>query len=163
MLRSELGKLYQQRHFTGLGAEIGVERGLNALNILKYYKGLLYCIDEWSNIESYKTALKNLNCDGCIRLKSAEAVDLFSDGCLDFIYIDADHTYNAVKQDLELWYPKVRRGGIVSGHDYIKFQDYGVIQAVDEFIELHKKQLFLIDQIEGEFNFKSWYFVKWKS
>jgi predicted O-methyltransferase YrrM len=155
MLRSELGILYQQNHFTGLGAEIGVERGLNALNILKHYKGLLYCIDEWSNIESYKTALKNLNCNRCIRLKSADAVDLFSDGCLDFIYIDADHTYNAVKQDLELWYPKVRQGGIISGHDYIEFQDYGVIQAVDELIEHHKKQLFLIDQFDGELNFKS--------
>jgi hypothetical protein len=38
---------------------------------------------------------------------------------LDFIYIDANHAYDFVKEDIECWYPKVKPGGWVMGHDYI--------------------------------------------
>ncbi|MBT5491708.1 class I SAM-dependent methyltransferase, partial [bacterium] len=38
---------------------------------------------------------------------------------LDFIYIDANHTYESAKEDIQLWYPKIKVGGMISGHDYI--------------------------------------------
>ena len=41
------------------------------------------------------------------------------DGSLDFVYIDANHEQTFVTQDLRAWHPKVRAGGIMSGHDYI--------------------------------------------
>ena len=65
-----------------------------------------------------------------------EASKWFADESLDFVFIDGDHSYEAVKQDINDWTPKVRKAGIVSGHDYYngKYNKMGVIQAVDEFV-----------------------------
>ncbi len=65
----------------------------------------------------------------------AEGVD---DASLDFVYLDADHTYSAIKSDIAAWWPKVRVGGTLAGHDYVKRTlpngvSFGVIQAVTEF------------------------------
>ena len=54
-----------------------------------------------------------------IRAKSGEAVELFKDGQLDFVYLDAQHHYEAIKEDIALWWPKVRWGGLLAGHDYL--------------------------------------------
>jgi len=70
-----------------------------------------------------------------LRMTSEEAAALY-DGGFDFVFIDALHDYPHVKQDLELWEPRVAKGGIVSGHDYSMAPDAGgggVIQAVDEY------------------------------
>lgn len=65
-----------------------------------------------------------------IRAYSHEAAELLNDK-YDLVFIDSMHTYKAVKQDIELWLPKVRKGGILAGHDYGgKYK--GVKQAVDE-------------------------------
>ncbi len=53
-----------------------------------------------------------------IRGKSKSAVELFDDDCFDFIYIDADHTYDSVCQDIQLFLPKLKKGGFIAGHDY---------------------------------------------
>jgi hypothetical protein len=49
---------------------------------------------------------------------SAEAATMFENGSLDFVYLDADHCFESVWQDLSVWYPKVRIGGILAGHDF---------------------------------------------
>jgi len=56
----------------------------------------------------------------------------YEDESLDFVYIDADHTYEIVKKDIESWYPKVKIGGILAGHDY--YNSNQVIRAVGETI-----------------------------
>jgi len=68
---------------------------------------------------------------------SVETSKWIQDKSLDFVFIDANHKYEFVKEDIEAWYPKVRSGGIVSGHDYYEFKSGrgGVIPAVDEFVE----------------------------
>lgn len=53
-----------------------------------------------------------------IRECSWEAADHVADGVLDFVFIDADHSYDAVCKDIKAWRPKVRGGGLISGHDY---------------------------------------------
>lgn len=60
-----------------------------------------------------------------------------ADGSLDFVFIDGMHDYESVKQDIEDWTPKVRKGGIVSGHDYYESKSgkLGVVKAVDEFVK----------------------------
>lgn len=64
-------------------------------------------------------------------MTTREAAPLVPDGWADFIFIDAAHTYEAVKHDIADWLPKVKPGGWFGGHDYhSKFQ--GVIRAVDE-------------------------------
>ena len=67
------------------------------------------------------------------RMTTDDAAPLFEDGSLDAVFIDADHTYEAVKRDVANWMPKVRKGGILAGHDYVHTWP-GVIQAVNESI-----------------------------
>ena len=53
-----------------------------------------------------------------IRATSLEAVSRFADGSLDWVFIDAFHEYDAVTADIVAWYPKIKPGGLISGHDY---------------------------------------------
>jgi Methyltransferase domain len=65
-------------------------------------------------------------------MDSVAASKLYDDESLDFVFIDADHSYSAVSRDIDAWLPKVRKSGIMSGHDYKEWRDFGVIQAVTE-------------------------------
>ena len=65
------------------------------------------------------------------RMTTNEAAGLFKDESLDAVFIDADHSYEAVKMDIENWMPKVRKGGILAGHDYNSAWS-GVVRAVNE-------------------------------
>lgn len=67
------------------------------------------------------------------RTTSLDAAAHYENEYFDFIYIDGNHTYKHCKNDLNVWWGKVKRGGILSGHDYINIRDFGVIQAVEEF------------------------------
>lgn len=66
-----------------------------------------------------------------LKAQSDESAANFENGSLDFVFIDADHVYTNCKKDILAWLPKVKRGGILAGHDYCK-EHPGVIQAVDE-------------------------------
>ena len=59
-----------------------------------------------------------------------EAIKYFEDNSIDMVFIDADHTYEAVKYDIERWLPKTTK--LISGHDYNDPGHPGVKQAVDE-------------------------------
>jgi len=152
-----------------IGAEIGVDSGGNALNILKYLDiTKLYLIDVWKGYSDNKN--KELNGDGVIgddliaqkcfeharnSLKdyndkivwiqdySENAYKLIRDKELDFIYIDGNHRYEWVKRDIELYYSKVKIGGLVAGHDYKLQYKNDVIKAVHEFFEPLKKQIYV--------------------
>lgn len=64
-----------------------------------------------------------------MRMRTSEAAKLVEDGSLDFVFIDADHSYEGALADILDWTPKVRPGGMVSGHDY----NWSTVrQAVDE-------------------------------
>ncbi|MDP7291685.1 MAG: class I SAM-dependent methyltransferase, partial [Verrucomicrobiota bacterium] len=79
------------------------------------------------------------------RMTSEQAAFAMLDNTLDFCYIDADHRYEAAKQDIELWLSKVKSGGIICGHDYVPDGNlynqadgsliglFGVQRAVNEF------------------------------
>jgi hypothetical protein len=65
---------------------------------------------------------------------SSKASSQFEDGSVDTIFIDAGHTYDAVKNDIISWVPKIKKGGIVSGHDYRESWKNDVIKAVNEIL-----------------------------
>ena len=52
-----------------------------------------------------------------LRMKTHDASRFIKDESLDFVFVDADHSYEGCKQDIEDWLPKIRRGGIICGHD----------------------------------------------
>ncbi|WDI40598.1 class I SAM-dependent methyltransferase [Bremerella sp. P1] len=72
-----------------------------------------------------------------LREWSPQAADRFQAASLDFVFIDANHLYEAVRDDINAWWPKVRPGGALCGHDYAIHRDgegvWGVQRAVDEF------------------------------
>jgi len=142
--------------------EIGVGNSDHAIlikNIVKPNK--LYLLNAWglsktynklSNtdiktfLHSYENTKKHFFNDEnviIIRGFSTREVCIFENNFFDFIYIDADHTYDAVKEDLGCWFPKLKKGGIIAGHDYClknvdQPNEYGVIKAVDEFRDTNK-------------------------
>lgn len=75
-----------------------------------------------------------------MQMTSVEASLQFENCSIDFLYLDASHDFKSVYQDLEYWFPKVKRGGYIAGHDYTKHWP-GVVQAVDKFFMSKAKEL----------------------
>ena len=140
MGRQNLAELFAELKFK-TGAEIGVETGVYSEALLKANPNLhLFCIDPWK-VSVYEPDIQNVNYEqqhhnnclkearirlaplNCkiIRKKSLDAVRDFPDNSLDFVYIDANHDFVNVTNDIHYWSKKVRSGGIVSGHDYVYF------------------------------------------
>ena len=68
---------------------------------------------------------------------SYDVVHNFPDKYFDFIYIDATHIYECVKDDLTQYLPKLKDGGLMCGHDYTAKPQFSVIPAVNEFVDEH--------------------------
>lgn len=151
-----------------IGAEIGVAIGQMSECLLRDRKvSLLYMIDSWAaekdQPEHYKnsgdwharctyeeqtahmeTAKRAVEFAGdraqVMRKSSTDAAQDFKDGFFDFVFIDADHSYEGCKADIEAWLPKVKSGGWLCGHDY-GHQDNGQPwstgpkKAVDEAVK----------------------------
>ena len=70
-----------------------------------------------------------------VRMASVEAAKLYADKSLFFVFIDGSHLYEAVKEDILAWLPKVKSGGFIGGHDIDQTEEFnGVRKAVDELI-----------------------------
>jgi hypothetical protein len=137
--REELGLWLNRNHLLGAGAEVGVAAGEYAANIASLWAGQrLWLIDPWEKqdpalyrestndtapwslwLAQCKTMAAADNRIGLMQLCSIDAATRFSDGELDFVYIDGAHHFSAVVNDLDVWWPKVKTGGIIGGHDFI--------------------------------------------
>ena len=84
-----------------------------------------------------------------LKMFSEEAAKHIDDNRLDFCFIDGNHLYEYVKKDIELYLPKVRKGGLLGGHDY-GMEGTGVKKAVDECFS---KDEFFLDE--------DWTWWKW--
>lgn len=149
--------------------EVGVAEGLYSKVLCLHIPDIqLTCVDLWDTYFRDATKLKNrdqqekclelahqkLDPYGArfIRAPSVEAAREIPDGSLDFVYIDADHAFDFVMQDLIVWSRKVKAGGIVAGHDYYRFRGAGVVNAVDAYTQAHQiHEWFLDDQRETSF------------
>ena len=72
---------------------------------------------------------------------SIEASKLFPDESIDFLHLDASHEYENVLNDIKAWYPKIKKGGIISGDDFDIKSWSGVVRAVTDFFEGNEVQL----------------------
>lgn len=139
------------------GAEIGVASGgFSELMFEKIPNLKLLCVDTWavgddlqSNVvgqeradQRYLTAQERLKDKDAtlVRAKSMDAVRDVPDNSLDFIYIDACHDFDYAMEDLIAWGRKVKPGGLISGDDYYRFTEAGVVQAVDAYLYNHRIQ-----------------------
>ncbi|HDZ37826.1 MAG TPA: class I SAM-dependent methyltransferase [Marinobacter sp.] len=144
----DLGALLASRGLLGAAADVGVAEGRTTINALQWGFRTVYAVDCWHDQEDvYRLCMDSLKPYGdrvvVLRGWSHDMAQRIPDESLDYLYIDAGHDYQSVKQDLRDYYPKVRSnvGAIVAGHDYSN-PDYGVKEAVDEFVgqlgvELH--------------------------
>jgi hypothetical protein len=126
------------------GAEIGVQRGIFAAEILRRWPKCekFYLVDLWqhqsvyndsANIEqaaqdrNYEITKQNVkyfrDVPILIKKSSIEAAKDVKNQTLDFIYLDARHDYCAVLEDIYAWYPKLRIGGIIGGHDFLTAEE----------------------------------------
>lgn len=143
-----------------VGAEVGVYRGAYSERLLNKIPGLkLYGIDSWTSYPGYTDPKKDDMDDAyeavlelalqhdfsLIKDWSSEAVKKFEDESLDFVFIDGNHAYEYVVEDIALWSKKVRSGGIVYGHDFddysrdVKKQDeINVINAVEGWMKSYR-------------------------
>jgi hypothetical protein len=137
MDRDRLSAIFHGLGFTS-GAEIGVEEGVFSESLLKDNPGCkLYAVDAWKTYRAYrdhtrqekldrfyentKTRLAPYNVD-IVRKFSIDAVKDFPDRSLDFVYIDGNHDFYHCTTDICLWSKKVKVGGIIAGHDYVRFK-----------------------------------------
>jgi len=162
--REGLHTIFAEQGFK-IGAEIGVDRALNAIDMLEHIPDLfLYLIDPWkgraairaySRSRRYVNAMKRLipyeNRFSVIRETSLKASLEIPDKSLDFVYIDGDHSYDMAMLDTIIWISKIRAGGIISGHDYRQGY-YGVKPAVDDYTKYHGIELHTIPQ-------RNWYWT----
>lgn len=134
-----------------VGAEVGVHQGINAFDMLIDLRiKMLYLIDHYEgmyniysnptpNIEYLHIAKEKLSAfDHCIEWLIKRSQDVteeeIPDSSLDFAYIDGSHEYAEVKKDCELYWRKVKSGGLLCGHDF----NNEVEQAVHEFAREHE-------------------------
>lgn len=170
-----------------VGIEIGVDEGIFSEFILQNSNiKILHSIDAWS-AETSKTlslyaarsarhmaesgqnychveelARERLSKFGArsnvIKSISWDASNLFENDSVDFIYFDGSHTTEGFGKDMQCWVPKVKKGGLLSGHDYCHKHryGYGVIEVVDDFMQKHELKL----NITKERKSPSWWAIK---
>ena len=135
-------KLLIPNVLAAIGVDIWRETGETGQNDNEYEQDILD--DQYRNVFNKYVHRNNIR---IVREFSVKAAKFFPDEAFDFIYIDADHTYEAVSEDLAAWYPKVKVGGVIGGHDYISREDtirlghsvpFGVIEAVSDFRKEHE-------------------------
>lgn len=181
------------------GIEVGVQKGLLARKTLLTWKSCeeYKLVDLWGRETNYdepnarvksehdnylqqtRRRVKGWSEKGVIEffiMRSTDAAKKMKDGYFDYIYLDARHDYCAVKEDIEHYYPKLRPGGILGGHDYIdaqyaidklgKEEDWSKCEdgsnhpeavkgAVDDFAKKHDLKI-----ITSNEDFPSWFVQK---
>lgn len=136
-------------HFVEVGSWLGRSAALMGVEIINSHKPIMLdCIDPWTDggpdlkDTAYFKSLKETpfalfqrntkpvsHVVNAIRGTSMEAVHRYTNGSIDFLMLDGDHSYEAVRDEIAAYLPKMRPGGLMSGDDYLW---PGVKQAVDE-------------------------------
>eukprot|EP00741_Cyanophora_paradoxa_P010724 tig00020538_g10366.t1 len=178
-----LGEVLNELGLVGVGAEVGVQRALHAEDIMLSWGGRrLVLIDAWHS--AHETAYEDTadvplpdheaNMAQAqrrmapfaprvefLREWSLKAASKYPDSHFDFIYLDARHDYEGIRDDIVAWYPKLRSGGILAGHDWLDGHfmgtQYGVRRAVGEFAAREGKR---VGCMECHSDWPSWFLLK---
>lgn len=155
--RLDLPVLLNSRRLLATAVEVGTHQGAFAALFLQTWLGkTFYCIDPWRSVAGYEEQEKHLYQRGASRqhdlaiakkvvqaqlrhyqdvffleTTSQDAAPYFQDSSLDFVYLDADHRYRCLFDDLCTWWSKVRPGGILAGHDVVYFD--GMLDQTDHW------------------------------
>lgn len=154
-----LEKLVKENGWT-VGVELGVYKGQTFRHLLTTCPGLmLYGVDLFNTDYYHSTRegrppkefdlegeyqrlrdwIEEMDVGGwLLREDTVSTADTFHDASLDFVFVDADHRYEPVCADLDAWVSKIRRGGMIIGHDWNEAEFPGVVRAVKErFSDIH--------------------------
>jgi predicted O-methyltransferase YrrM len=140
--RQMVGKI-----FNGTIVEVGTLYGRSIsciFNVCVLNKNKIYSVDKYHTPE-FKIYLNgwgngNLKVVGLITEKSAQASQRFKNESVDLVFIDGDHSYEAVRNDLLSWFPKIKKSGVIMGHDYTGIHE-GVSKAVKKYLPNHHKPI----------------------
>lgn len=186
--RDELAGLFAELGFTK-GVEIGVLDGTYSLTLMKANPNLLlYGVDPYEPHKGYRDYTRHSTFNNArasaeaklaeyvydnryifVREYSMEALSNFDDESLDFVYIDGDHEFQNVTNDIAEWSKKVKPGGIIAGHDYVNHKGKSLIhvyQAVNGYAQAYNlRPWFLAGTkavLDGQVRDKarSWFWVK---
>lgn len=154
--KSMVEEFPENSHFVEIGCWKGRSASFMGVEIKNSNKKIKFdCIDHWKGSWEhlkggpvydpitddedalYNEFLKNIEpikeFVNPIRMSSIEASLLYEDESLDFVFIDAGHEYEDIKEDILKWLPKVKKGGIIGGHDFSQ-DSPGIIKAVNELL-----------------------------
>lgn len=184
--REKLAMLFNELGFTS-GAEIGVEQGRYSEVLCRANPDArIFLIDAWTAYSGYRDHVNQDKLDGfyeatrkrvaqypnveIIKGFSMEVVKVIPDQSLDFVYIDSNHEFQHVTNDIAEWGKKVRKGGIIAGHDYANWKGKNpqiqVKQVVDGWTAAYSISPWFIvndrETIDGKEHkiARSWFWVK---
>lgn len=173
--RTELVELMKHLQLPLIAAEIGVAEGIWSSELYALGLEKLYLVDIWENVpfldgcanfdqkwhdKNYEEVKERFRGnENVITLKgfSHKMANFVPDESLGMIYIDAAHDYHSVKSDLKSWMPKLVKGGICAGHDYLN-PNYGVNRAVQEYTR-NEYRVYILEEEQGQEN-AGFYFIK---
>lgn len=195
--RDEFPDLLNSLGLSGVGVEVGTHRGDFAAHVRRHWRGqLLICVDPWGDGDYSQRAPSAGNTDmhaasdalratgrefTFVRKTSRDAArDFALHGVrFDWVYIDAAHDYESVRDDLQAWWPLVKPGGILAGHDWVSdgwhmpgdaftadetktnehMVEFGVQRAVNEFVsELNTVRCPLnLTDVETDGGWRTWW------
>lgn len=170
------------------GVEVGVERGRYARQICEINSQMkLWGVDPYEKYEDYREYKDQAEMDSIyntmlyelegaikhgkfeiIRKKSEDAVKQFEEESLDFVYIDGNHEFDYPLRDIEAWWPKVKKGGILAGHDYVRAAhlEFTIKDALREFTQKNNIDFWFVlgryqkTRKEVRDNTRSWMIIK---
>lgn len=156
----------------GVGVELGVAAGDFSERLLRFpHIAHLYSIDMWAGdrghgIDQYREAVMRLDPyrerNSVLKMRFDEALPLFPDGSLDFVYVDGyAHDGQLNGQTFRDWFPKLKSGGVFSGDDYSPEWPL-VVEAVNAFCAEQGLELHVINCAEDSWNsrYPTWFAIK---
>lgn len=157
--RWDIPKVLNTLKLNGIFVEIGTHSGvfseylLNNVTVKPYR---FICVDPYKAYDEYEDSINNHNMENVLqearnrtskyqdivyflRDESVGASRQFNNDSVDFIYIDGNHKYKYVMQDLEYWWPKLKKGGIIVGDDCCDYEDDSLRDQNNDITKVWKR------------------------